>query len=269
MRVLRGRLRVGVFAVPVGSPFPDIAQHVVQAKGIGPKTSHGRGEGMAVVAAQGPVLPARPEHSGVGVERVGGSQQALGIVAAGIAGVGAGPAGVFPLGFCGQAVAHAFLLAQPGGQGHGVVPGDIEDRVCIVLDETRVLPGVAGIAPLERITAPRGGRVVGGVVAVASGAIGHGFGHIPRSLDKLAKLAHRHLMLPQVKRPRDPNPVHRRLVTQLGQTAAFVARKGLGQHLDGLVAAHQKFAGRNTHQSHAQTVFNGLPGRVGVRQRTG
>ena len=83
--VVGWRMRVVGVVVPVGNPFPRIAQHVVQPEGIGRVAAHGRSEGVAVASGQRVLLPAGPERGGVLVEGVGGFQQALRIVAVRVA----------------------------------------------------------------------------------------------------------------------------------------------------------------------------------------
>jgi hypothetical protein len=91
----------------------------------------------------------------------------------------------------------------------------------IRLKKARVLPGVAPIAPLKRITACRSRRVVLGVVAVATRAVGDRLGLVARCLQKPAELAHRDFVLPQVKRLADVDGVRRAFVGQLGEALAL------------------------------------------------
>ena len=60
--------------MPVGGPFPGIAQHVVQAKRIGLKTAHRRFEGKAVSDGLGISLHGRPVGGG-GIKSIGNLRQ--------------------------------------------------------------------------------------------------------------------------------------------------------------------------------------------------
>ncbi|KAG0771839.1 hypothetical protein G6F22_016159 [Rhizopus arrhizus] len=60
LRIIRGRVRVVVLAVPVRHPFPGVAVHVVQAEGVGRVGGHRRGERVTVVAGRCERLPFRP-----------------------------------------------------------------------------------------------------------------------------------------------------------------------------------------------------------------
>ncbi|MNT01070.1 hypothetical protein D3C72_1355220 [compost metagenome] len=192
------------------------------------------------------------------VEHVGPAQQRGRIVPRAVARARAGAAGVLPLGLGRQAVAPALRLAQPGGQRLRVVPAHVDHRVVVALREARVAPRVARVTAFEGIAAPRGGGVVVGAPAVAAGAVGHRFGHMARSLEKAPELAHRHLVPAHPECPRDAHLVHRPFVGQLGEAFLGQLRVVARQRLGRLVAAHEEFAGRQSHEGHAQAVaFHG------------
>ena len=226
----------------------------MQAKGVGRVAARRGGECMAIAAGQGVLPPARPLGGGRLVEHVGVLGELGRVVAVGVAGAGVGAAGVFPLGLGGQAVAHAFALGQPAGQGLGIVPGDVDHGVVVALRKARLGPAVAGVAPLKGVATRRAGGVVLGVVAVAARAVGHGFGLVARQLQKPAELPHRDLVPPQVKRLADAHWVHRGFIGQGREACGAQQRKRQGQLARSLVAAHPEAACGHWHKLHAERV---------------
>ena len=105
--------------IPVGRPFPDIADHVVHAVAVGREGAHRRGAGEAVghfVVAREVALP------GVGHVLAGGRE----FLAPGeLCAVEAAARGKFPLGLGRQ------LLAGPFGIGLGVLVGDLHHRMVV------------------------------------------------------------------------------------------------------------------------------------------
>ena len=105
--VIGGGVFVVVWIVPIGTPFPHIAGHVVEAVGVG---------GVGFDGARG--IRRFEDASVIGLLFVGR------VIAPGIFGLGAArTAGVFPLGFGGQAP------IQPAAISLGVVIGDIDNGV--------------------------------------------------------------------------------------------------------------------------------------------
>ena len=118
--VLAGEVGVALVVVgapEVGDPFPDVSGGVVEAEVVGFK---GAGGGGAIESVVGGVLFRELTLPDIAVvfaiwdEVVSPGVDVLFEVAAG---------GVFPFGFCGEA------FAGPGGEGLGVVPGDVDDGV--------------------------------------------------------------------------------------------------------------------------------------------
>ena len=66
-----------------------------------------------------------------------------------IARFGAAARRVFPLGFGGQAVGVAVLLAEPFAERDGVVPGDVDDGLIVGNIKAGIFPVVLGIAAFE------------------------------------------------------------------------------------------------------------------------
>ncbi len=121
-RVVRDAARlVGVLRVtrrvPVGRPLPDVPRHVVQAEAVGGERTHGQRRPRARLGA--PRKVAVPEVREPLARR-------LRLVAPGVDGaVEAAARRVLPLGLGGQ------VLAGPGGEGGGVLVGDVHHRVVV------------------------------------------------------------------------------------------------------------------------------------------
>src|SRR5581483_10273601 len=110
VRILGRRHGIKRPVVAVGTPLPDVAVHVIQPPGIG---SIGADAGRSIVSRPGDprLLPGQ-------------------VVAGAICGLGAGSAGIFPLGLGRQAIATASRLflgqrRKPFTELHRVFPGDV------------------------------------------------------------------------------------------------------------------------------------------------
>ena len=223
--LLRSAARVGdaaagmgglaVRLVPVGGPFPDVADHVDQAVAVGRVGAHGRGAFVPVLAG---VLDRELALPGVGHP----APVRVELVAPGELGpLQAAAAGQLPFGLGRQ------RLAGPDGVGLDVVPGDLHHRVVGLLPDraARALwvapvgPGhigppvvvVAKVDPLVRLAEHGGGRdehVRPGarVVGRVGGPLGHG--DVPSLVDEAGELGVGDGV------PVDPEPIHRHLVSR-------------------------------------------------------
>src|SRR5450830_1217372 len=99
MGVCQRRMCVGIFAIPVGCPFPGIADYVIQSESFRWETPHGRGKGKAIVILERMTGEARPVRCSVSIEGIGDAAQALRIIAIGVASRAACATRVFPLCF--------------------------------------------------------------------------------------------------------------------------------------------------------------------------
>ncbi len=114
-RLVGGERLVGVGDVVIEAPLGDVAVHVVQAPGIGLLLADLLGL-LGVVDVPGVLA------------------ELLGVVAPGVGGLGAGAAGVFPLGLGGQAIDLAGLLGEPAAVFHRGVVGDADDRLAVAAE---------------------------------------------------------------------------------------------------------------------------------------
>jgi len=249
--------------MPVSTPFPDIAVHIVEPPGIRGKTAHRSRKFKAVMADTCILLPLQPVLRGIGVKNISHLQQRGRIIAAVIASSGSGTAGIFPLCLGRQAVFFSLFPAQPRGHGHSIIPGYIHHRIIIALFEARIAPGILLAAPLEGI-APLGlfGIIVA-VIAIAASCVGNGFRRVAGQRKKFFKLADSYLVLPEIERSGDSDLMHGRLISKKKKALAVVPRISLSKLFRQLVTAHKKIAGRHQNKFHAQRIFN-PPGRCGL-----
>ena len=119
--------RIGLFArnvrsVPVGTPFFDVAVHVIKSPSVGLSLRHGQGDNFAGLRTVGSGKPTVPH---ILVKRL--RQRVAGVIGR----CRVGTAGVFPLGLSRQTIGLALLLAQPFAERCGVVPTHEHDRFIV------------------------------------------------------------------------------------------------------------------------------------------
>jgi hypothetical protein len=105
--------------IPVGRPFPDVADHVVNSIAVRRERRHRR---RALIAVEGQVL-AR-ERALPGVRHLPIARREL-IAPCELGAVEAAAGGELPFGFGGQ------FLAGPFGIGHGILVGDVDDGMIV------------------------------------------------------------------------------------------------------------------------------------------
>lgn len=256
LRVSQWQACVGVFAIPVCSPLPGIAYHVVQPEGVRRETADRGGEGETIMALERMAREARPIGRCIGIEGIGDEAEAFGIIAIGIARGSACAAGVFPLGFRGQTIVRLLLFAQPCGQGLCIISGDVEHRMIVALGKAGILAAVLRVAPLEGVFALGLFRVIAGVVAIATRLVADGFGHIAGLRHESGKLANGDQVLPEIKRTGNAHLVAWPLIVEIAQGPLFIIRIGLFERREGFIGAHQEFSRRDENQLHADGVFH-------------
>src|SRR5262249_48197112 len=119
--------------IPVGAPLPDVADHVVQAVGVGGERPDRGGALVAVLAA---VLAGEAPLPDVGQPAAAGLQLVAPVVAR-PGPVEAAAGGVLPLSLGGQP------LPGPLGVGDRVLPRHVDDGV--LLAPFQVAPGAFGV----------------------------------------------------------------------------------------------------------------------------
>src|SRR3984893_11993019 len=127
-----------IIAVAILGPFPDIAEEIVEAEGVGREGADGRGKGISVPAVQ--VGRVSRQSGGLGrlIGAVGEFADFGGIAAETVARVVAAARGVFEFGFRQQSVGLAGGLRQPVDIGLGVLPAHADGRMVAVLDVARI-----------------------------------------------------------------------------------------------------------------------------------
>src|SRR5262249_5722570 len=119
-------------------PFPDVAEHVVQAITVGLEAADRRGAHLAILAVvHGPAGELIPGRAVGDVGELAGTRRVLAPIARRRH---AGPRGVLPFRLGRQAVAFAGLAPEPGDVGGGVVPAGAHDRVAVGLCEAGIPP---------------------------------------------------------------------------------------------------------------------------------
>ena len=134
-----GLRRVGLVLrrVPIGRPFPDIADHVVQAVAIRRKGRYGRG---ALVAIDVQILAWKLALPGVGHVLAAGRE----LIAPGeLRAVEPAARGEFPLGLGRQ------ILARPSGIGERIGKGDVHDGMIVEHVDAALRP--IGMAPVSTL----------------------------------------------------------------------------------------------------------------------
>ena len=124
-----------VAPVPVRTPLPHVAYHVVQPDGIGLEAAHRRSEDIAVGPFAG--CPTREFPLSRQIGDVAPALTAVGITAPRVGCGAAGPAGIFPLGLRREVIALSLLVAEPAAKRHRIVPTHIDDRVAVILRKAR------------------------------------------------------------------------------------------------------------------------------------
>src|SRR5262249_44760386 len=103
-----------------------------------------------------------------------------------------GPATILPLGFRGEAVFLAFLIAQPVAKLHSVIPTDADHWMIVGLGKTRIQPVRISI----QCPSPIRGKTISAPFLL-------GLRLVSLCLHELPKLPHGDLGLPHVTRLRD------------------------------------------------------------------
>jgi len=176
-------------APAVSGPLKDIAQHVVESKGVALERTDGGRVDVAILAAE-----YRPARIPMDCALVGDVAVLTRTGPVGIprqAGCPARACRIFPFGSAGQSVEMTGLQRQPRCIGHRIVPGSTGDRMLSGLGKSRALPTVL------RAKLPRS---VVGVAAL----------HIPSCRrDELLELIHRDRIGRHGQRTVDHHPVQR------------------------------------------------------------
>ena len=145
----QGRRRGVVFLIiPIGAPFPDVADHIVKTPGIGREGTDRSGVDKTIVSLD--AVPVRELLHETRVGHVANLDEVFRIVADDKQGVRPSTASVFPLRLPWQAIRPPLFLllrAQPLAERHGIVVTDAHHRMVVRLRET----GISPVLPRDRV----------------------------------------------------------------------------------------------------------------------